>query len=136
MLNKCTRTELMAAPIMKEAYEKEYTSYIADKEVLQCLKPLMVNKQIIIVMGDWCSDSQTEVPRFYKLLDQLGVEDIDISLIAVNELKKAEDGLIDELEIVSVPTFILMEENKEIGRIIEKPVLTLEKDVLAIVLNN
>ena len=121
---------------MKEAYEKEYTSYIADKEVLQSLKPLMVNKQIIIVMGDWCSDSQTEVPRFYKLLDQLGVEDIDISLIAVNELKKAEDGLIDELEIVSVPTFILMEENKEIGRIIEKPVLTLEKDVLAIVLNN
>ena len=44
----------------------------------------------------------------------------------------------DELhgyEIEYVPTFIFYREDKEIGRIIETPILSLEEDMLAILIN-
>ncbi len=47
-------------------------------------------------------------------------------------MKKAAPGLIDELEIEMVPTFIIMNGNKEIGRIVESPVNTLEEDLVEI----
>ena len=31
-------------------------------------------------MGTWCGDSKREVPRFYKILDEMGVKEQDIQL--------------------------------------------------------
>ena len=132
MLNLCTREELVSFPEMKEIYHTEYGSYLPDSAAISLLKPLIKAKQITIVMGSWCGDSKTQVPRFYKVLDAAGVLPGDITLIGVNEDKKAEDGLIDHLKIERVPTFIFSENKQEIGRITELPLSTLEKDSVEI----
>ena len=86
-----------------------------------------------IVMGTWCSDSRREVPRFYKILDLIEFPSNSIDLISVNREKTVPDGDISELEILFVPTFIFYREETEIGRIIEIPEKTLEKDFLGII---
>ena len=56
-----------------------------------------------------------------------------LEFIGVDRLKKTHDYSIKELKIKRVPTFIFYKEGKEIGRIIESPNETLEKDFLKIV---
>ena len=56
-----------------------------------------------------------------------------MEIIAVDGHKKAENGVIDGLDIQSVPTFIVYDKKgKELGRIVEHPKTTLEGDLLAI----
>jgi thiol-disulfide isomerase/thioredoxin len=85
-------------------------------------------------MGTWCSDSRREVPRFLKLLDVLNFNSsAGLKIICVDDNKKGKGDEVDGLNIELVPTFILSQKGKEIGRIIESPKLTLEKDLLGII---
>lgn len=135
MQNSCTRKELMSSPEMKDRYQAEYPAYQPELETTEALRPLMKDKRVTIVLGTWCSDSQLQVPRFYKVLDEAGVDESAISLICVNENKEAENGLIDNLDIAHVPTFIFTANNIEIGRITESPESTLENDMVIILAN-
>jgi thiol-disulfide isomerase/thioredoxin len=130
--NKSTREGIFSEPGMKEKYDTEYPAYAPDPQILLQLKVLLTDKTIIAVLGTWCGDSRLQLPRFYKILDDAGMNENAVTLICVNEMKKAANGLIDHLNIVSVPTFIFMENDKEIGRIIESPKSTLENDIVEI----
>lgn len=132
LINTCTREGLSTIPEMKSRYDVEYPNYQPDVPTLQALKPLLKDKKITIVMGTWCGDSHLQVPHFYKILDALEISEKETSLICIDRSKKAENGLIDDLNILHVPTFIFTENGKEIGRIVESPRETLEKDMLSI----
>jgi hypothetical protein len=135
MQHSCTREDLVSSVEMKEKFGSEYPAYAPDRIASEKLKSLLTGKQTTIVLGKWCSDSQLQVPRFYKVLDGAGVSESDITLICVDEMKKAADGAIDGLDIVHVPTFIFSANNKEIGRITESPMATLEDDMVTILEN-
>ncbi len=130
MINNCTRESVCIFPEFKTMYDTMYESYAPDAAVLSSLKPLMEGVKITIVMGTWCGDSKLQVPHFYKITDQLGIAAEDMTLICVDGEKKAEHGLIDGMNIERVPTFIFSKDGKEIGRIVESPRDTLEKDAL------
>ncbi|TDQ06446.1 thioredoxin family protein [Pedobacter metabolipauper] len=132
MLNICTREGLVSFPEMKERYDVEYPNYKPDSTVIQELKPLVVDKKITIVLGTWCGDSKLQVPHFFKVMDELAISGKDVTIICVDGQKKAENGLLDNLNIERVPTIIFYEAGKEKGRIIETPAATLEKDMLSI----
>jgi len=136
MPNESARRKLMESPEMKEKYDLEYPGYEPDFAAIQNLKSLLRDKKVIIVMGTWCGDSRLQVPHFYKVLDESGVAEKDITLILVDETKKAEDGLIDNLNIDRVPTFIITSNEKEIGRITEWPLVTLESDMVELINKN
>lgn len=132
MINNCTRESVCNFPEFKSMYDTMYESYAPDSATLLALKPLTDGLKVTIVMGTWCGDSKLQVPHFYKLTDQLGITEKDLTLICVDGQKKAENGLIDNLDIQRVPTFIFYKEGKELGRIVESPRDTLEKDALDI----
>jgi thiol-disulfide isomerase/thioredoxin len=104
--------------------------------VIQALKPLLTNKHIVIVWGTWCGDSRLHVPHFYKILEAVGFPEMEVTLIDVNQDKKPEVGSVDHLNIERVPTFIIFEADKELGRIVERPKDSLEQDLLEIVSQN
>lgn len=108
----------------------EASDYASDTAVVKALKPLLKDKHIAIVWGAWCGDSRLHVPRFYKVLKDADFREQDITLIEVNRDKKAISGTVDDLNIERVPTFIIFEAGKELGRIVEHPEETLEKDLL------
>lgn len=136
MQNESSRRKLMESPEMKEKYDLEYPGYQPDPAAIRELKSLLADKKIIIVMGTWCGDSRLQVPHFYKVLDESGVAEKDISLILVDKTKRAEDGLTDNLNIDRVPTFIITSNETETGRITEWPLVTLEKDMVALLNKN
>lgn len=112
-----------------------YEAYEPDLTVISKVAALLENKTILMVIGTWCSDSQTHVPAFYKILDEAGFAPEGLKVIEVNKAKEAIAGTIDGMGIISVPTIIIFEHDQEIGRIVEQPLATLESDLLNILLN-
>jgi len=113
-------------------FNSEYENYSLDKETLSNVKMDSEFHSIIIVMGTWCSDSRREVPRFYKILDSLNFPSAKVKLIMVDRKKEAAEMDISSLNIKLVPTIIFYNDGLEVGRIIETPKETLEKDLVAI----
>ena len=127
----CDREGLTIEPF-SEWFQTEYNYYEIDQKTLDMVNAeLLVNVEIKIVLGTWCHDSQRELPRFYKIADYLDFD--NYMLIGVNRAKLAKDTEVDELNIELVPTFIFYNAGKEIGRIIESPIESLEKDIVEII---
>jgi len=133
LINTCTREGMITFPEFKEMYDPLYAAYIPDAATMIELKKLVKKEKIKVVFGSWCGDSKVNVPNFFKVLDNLHFKEKNVEIIAVDGLKKAENGLIDGLDIQRVPTFIIYDnKGKELGRIVEGPKTTLEGDLLEI----
>jgi thiol-disulfide isomerase/thioredoxin len=120
-----------------EWYLKGYDEYRPEPEVVG--KLAAIDKESIsiqIVMGTWCPDSRREVPRFMKILDSWGFAVEKVTFIGVDNTKLAPVGEYEKLGIERVPTFIILENKVETGRIIENPVTSLEQDMLNILTRN
>ena len=114
-------------------FNENYNDYKPDQNVVNALKNHLKDVKIKAFMGTWCSDSQHEVPRFFKLMEQAGFDFKNLTLVAVNRDKETPDHLEAGMNITNVPTFIFYKNGKEIGRFVEYPRETLEKDILKIV---
>jgi len=135
LIGECNRDAFTMEPFL-EWYDMEYEEYTPDQIIIEKLKKDINNvSRIKIVMGSWCSDSQREVPRFYRIMDEAGIPDEKVELISVNRDKMIPGIDISALKIERVPTFIIYDGIKELGRIIESPVETLEEDLLRILVN-
>ncbi|MGB5848614.1 MAG: thioredoxin family protein [Ignavibacteriaceae bacterium] len=117
-------------------WNSEYKMYDVDSMDVEKLKVKLEDVDIKIVMGTWCSDSRTEVPHFYKILDEINFPKEKVTLINVNRDKEGLENEVEGLDIDFVPTFIFYKAGEEIGRIIEMPFETLEKDILELVSAN
>ena len=105
-------------------------------ETVEKLKPLFKDIDIKIFMGTWCTDSRKEIPVFYKLMDKLQLDNKKIELIGMTLEKTTPDSLELNQNIINVPTFIFKKNGKEINRIVEFPIETIEKDILEILTTN
>ena len=126
------RTDLEAAPYASW-FATNYEAYKVDKDVIKQLKPLLKNVTVKVFMGTWCGDSKEQTPPFYKILDAVGYDDKTLTLITVSRAKTTPEKYEEGLNIIKVPTFIFYKDGKEINRIVEYPIESLEKDMLAIV---
>lgn len=133
LLNECSREGITSFAEFKESFDPNYAAYKPDTTILANLAKGLKDKKITIVLGTWCGDSKYQVPNFLKVMDALKISDNQIKIIAVDGAKHAENGLIDNLKITNVPTFIFTDQKgTEVGRITESPRETLEKDMLVI----
>jgi len=115
-------------------FQLEYDNYIVDTDVSdQISLDSIDNLEITVVLGTWCSDSRREFPRFYKILEKINFSFDYLTIIAVDRGKNALETNVKELNVELVPTFVFSINGKEIGRIIETPEFSLEKDFKKIV---
>ncbi len=114
-------------------YLSGFAAYKPEEDVAERVKRL-VNKEIsvLIVSGTWCGDTRREVPRFMKLAELTGIESDSVRHLGVDLNRVAPVGNYEELNILRIPTFIIYRNNVEIGRIIEYPEESLERDLLKI----
>jgi len=116
-----------------EWFNPNYSDAKLDVSTVKKIKKHMKGVTIKAFMGTWCGDSQHEVPIFYKLMDAVDFDNKHLTMIAVNRSKETPDNLQEGYNITNVPTFIFFKKGKEIGRFVEYPRESLEKDVLKIV---
>jgi thiol-disulfide isomerase/thioredoxin len=74
---------------------------------------------IIIFGGTWCEDTQMALPKFLSTTDAAGFTPDHVTLIGVDRKKKTLYNLSEAFGIVNVPTFIVMKDGKEVGRVVE-----------------
>ncbi len=134
-LGKINKEALLQIPY-NQWFQKEYDNYIPDTTALSELKTRLPSYTIKAFMGTWCGDSKRQIPRLYKILEAIDFSLDRLTLVAVsrdrNTYKQSPGGEEEGLNIHRVPTIIVYENGKEINRIIESPVLTIEKDLLHI----
>ena len=87
---------------------------------------------VVIMFGTWCHDSKREVPKILRILDSAGVRPEQISLIGVDTKKAEPKGREKLYNLRNTPTLILLKNGKEVGRIIERPNVSLEADLIGL----
>jgi len=114
-------------------FEHQYKNYKTDKETIKKIKKNINGVSVLCFMGTWCGDSKRETPRFYKIMEEANFDfKRNFKLIALNRSKKTPDNLQLGLKIIRVPTFIFYKDEEEIGRYVEYPRESMEKDILKI----
>lgn len=120
----------------KEWFVKSYNNYKVDTTTALQLKSYLQNKTIEIFLGSWCGDSKREVPAMLKILQTVNYDTNNVKLIFVHNADSVYKQSPQHEEagkfIHHVPTFIVYENNKELNRIVETPIESLEKDLLKI----
>ena len=136
LLGKCTRERLTQAPYASW-FVKNYSDYTLDSATADQFRSGLAGKKIILFMGTWCGDSQREIPRIFKILDYCGIDSSGVQLVMVSDADstyKQSPGHEERgMNVFRVPDLIVLDKGKEIGRIVESPVQSLEKDLLAII---
>ena len=120
--------KMLKGTINRALLEKD-TAFAWFKESMQYGKPndaavtaFQQNKSkftMLIFGGTWCEDTQNLLPKFYKLVDKSGYPESNITLIAVDRQKQALNNLNITYNITNVPTFIVLKDGKEVGRVVE-----------------
>ena len=141
----------MIGPVDREGFTRapysnwflsEHKDYQPSQDVIEKIKSNKISSlnelEITVFMGTWCSDSKKQMPRLYKILDQLGFDENKLSVHAVGivpqEFRKTHDGVAEKgMNIYRVPTIVVKRNNQELGRVVEYPVDSLEQDLLNIV---
>jgi len=114
-------------------YNPSFNAYPLNKKAIKKLKKYTHTFKIKAFMAVWCHDSKREVPRLYKILEAIDFDLENLEVIAVNRAKKTPNNLQEGFNITKTPTFIFFKNDKELGRYVEVPVKSLEKDMLRIV---
>lgn len=115
-------------------FNEEYQRFEPTASEIQHMSTLK-GKSLLVMFGSWCHDSEREVPRLLKLLDKSDAQLAEVTFLAVNQSKEEESGLAELHGLKYTPTIVLFDGDKEIGRIIERPNVSLAQDLAEFVKN-
>lgn len=100
-------------------FQKNYKLGRPDANAVAAFKQHAGDFQMLVFAGTWCPDTQNLLPEFYRLTDASNYADSNITLIGVDNSKTTLDNLNKTFHLVDVPTFIVMKNGKEVGRVVE-----------------
>lgn len=118
-----------------EIADQDYESFQMDATLINDLKTTFATFDKISIklyVGTWCSDSQELVPHIIKVLDAVGINRNQISIIGLDRDKKCPENCQEVDQVTFVPTTIIYNDEVELGRMIEQPKVGLEADLLTI----
>ena len=119
---------ILEYPQFRSAYDK----YQPSGDEIAAVKSLS-DKSLVVLFGTWCHDSEREIPRLLKLLDLSGVKLKSLSLHGVNYNKQEPSNLHRQYDLRYSPTIILLQGENELGRVVEKPIVSLGEDLASFV---
>lgn len=110
-----------------EAFLRNYQRHSPRLELVAQIAQTLPEAHMLVFSAFWCPDCRRNVPKMAKIAEHLPGWTF--------ELHADEDPIVNqEYKVKAIPTFVVYVNNREIGRIVENPVLgSLEEDLLAIV---
>ncbi len=123
-----TETKVLKGRINRAVLEKDtafawFTGNMkygaADVYAVDVFKQKSSQFSVLVFAGTWCHDSQNLLPKLYRLFDKSGYPESKVTLIVVDRQKNALDDLPQKWNLQTVPTFIIVQNGKEVGRVVE-----------------
>ena len=138
LLGEINKANLKASPY-HAWYKNSHEAYPVDENLVALFKKELNQHEVVLFLGTWCGDSKREVPRMLKILETANFPEERLKIVALDRrkdnYKKGLNGEEKGWDIKRVPTLILLKNGVETNRIVERPVDTLEEDMLAILTN-
>ncbi|TAD83165.1 MAG: thioredoxin [Bacteroidetes bacterium] len=75
--------------------------------------------ELVLFVGTWCHDSQQLLPKYFKTLEAANFPPEKLTIIGVDRSKTTIGNLHKIFGITNIPTLIVMQDGKELGRIVE-----------------
>lgn len=88
--------------------------------------------EVLVFLATWCSDSRDGVPAFVRAIEAADNPNIRVTLYGVDDRKEDPAGLAAAYGVVRVPTFVVIRENVEVGRMVETPRESFPEDFLRV----
>lgn len=137
LLGEVSYERLTEAPF-EDWYVSNENAYSPNTDHIASLKKSFNQvDSITIFMGTWCGDSKREVPKITQALKAINFNFNKLKIICVdnrfNNYKQSPENEQAGQNIHRVPTILIHNKKNEIGRMVERPVVSVEKDLLSIV---
>ena len=116
----------------ESAFSWIHDEYQANENVVTKLKKLLPKYRLVVFIGTWCEDTQALLPQLYSTLQDASFDFNALEMYGLNRAKKGLNSEHDIYNIQRVPTIIIMDRFKEVGRIVESVNTSIEKDLLEI----
>jgi thiol-disulfide isomerase/thioredoxin len=100
-------------------FHANQAGYTPDAETVSILKARGSQVHFMVFGGTWCEDTQNLLPKFFLLLDAAGYTNDQVTIIAVDHQKKSINHLPEDMHLTNTPTFIVLKDGKEVGRVLE-----------------
>lgn len=124
-IGEISRRRLVVQPWFRKGYDQPITKKLrALKDILDRREHLVV----LVFLGLWCQDCQEQLPKFIKILDLVEFPPERVGWINLDRDKKYLP-LTEDFQIQRLPTYIFLEEEAEVGRIVENPNMGLVEDM-------
>jgi len=114
-------------------FPKNYDSYKSDIFLSENNFDNLDNFIIELYMGITCHDSEREIPRLIKILDEINFPDNQLNIFLLKRDKTSDYEYEKGKNITNTPTIIFYKDSIEINRIVEFPIETLERDIYKII---
>jgi hypothetical protein len=129
LVGPLTREALLAA---NPDWQAVAAAYQPKPDLVDRLRACGREVRIEVFLGTWCSDSKAHVSALFKVLEMADSPLFRVVLIGVPEDKDKREPYYGGRDIVKLPTFLILVDGREIGRIVETPERSLEEDLLRI----
>ncbi|HKR65711.1 MAG TPA: thioredoxin family protein [Thermoanaerobaculia bacterium] len=114
------------APVWRKIAE----TYEPDGALVARLRAIDKPLRLTVVMATWCGDSRQHVPRLLKSIERAHNPNLSVELIGIDAEFLQPSEVIAGQNITNVPTVIVRDGAKELGRFVETPAsATIEDDV-------
>lgn len=87
---------------------------------------------VVAFAGTWCPDSKRMLPEFYRVMMASSYPLNRIKLYGLDRQLNGEGGAEKTYQVTKVPTFVLLHDGKEIGRITDRVQRSMEADMVSI----
>jgi thiol-disulfide isomerase/thioredoxin len=93
--------------------------YTPEANALKAFTENKAGVHILVFGGTWCGDTKALLPKFFALTDAASFPQEQVTVIGVDRAKKAQYHLAEAFQVYNVPTFIVLKNGKEVGRVVE-----------------
>jgi thiol-disulfide isomerase/thioredoxin len=98
-------------------FHENQSGYTPDTEETAVLKAKGPQVQLLVFGGTWCDNTKYILPKFFSLLDAGSFPRDQVTLVGVDRNKKTANHLSELMHITSLPTFIVLKNGQEVGRV-------------------
>ena len=129
LIGPVSRERLFA---VKPTYQRAAKEYAPEAAAVEALRNVSKPTEFRVFFGTWCHACKHSVPPLIGTLDRAGNERFTVRYIGVDEELTDPAEEITASYISITPTIVVLQEGREIGRIEDEPVDSLEADLVAI----
>src|SRR5699024_4477880 len=100
---------------------------------VQTIEKNISDYDIEVYMGTWCPDSHREIPRFFKILEQVDYDMDKLKMFTLDNRYQSQTKDEKGKNITAIPTIIFYKDGKEVNRFVEHARESIARDVAKIV---